>query len=44
MQINTVKAQVIHKEKKKQHKNVCSISDQACKTITKKAASKYMKI
>lgn len=41
MQINTLRAQVIHKEKHQPHKNVCLILNQTCETITKEAASKF---
>lgn len=44
MQINTLRAPVIHKEKYQPRKNVCLTPDQTDKTKTKEAACKVIKI
>lgn len=44
MQINTLRAQVIHKEKYQPRKNVCLTPDQTRKTRTKETAGKFIKI
>lgn len=44
MQINTLRAQDIHKEKYQPRKNACLISDQTRKTVTKDTTRTFVKI
>lgn len=44
MQINTLRARVIHKENYQPHKNAHVTSDQTCKSIAKATACKFLKI